>query len=175
MKKSNKTEIVIPTWEGRSGPSYWGDIDYGSHDNQCTSFWLSLRRVGPGDNSYLNDDCRAICDIALYVWISRDGTVSIDVRLHEVGSVSLYEGEQRIKLLKRLHARGKAYPFNSFQRGTDVHAELTKALNALGIKRALVYHGGNDDVTYEPVAIAIKRVADNINNRLELIRQSQAA
>ena len=67
MKKSSKTEIVIPTWEGRSGPSYWGDIDYSSHDNQATSFWLSFRGVAPVDSSYLNDDSRAIGDIGLYV------------------------------------------------------------------------------------------------------------
>ena len=67
MKKSSQTEIVIPTWADRTGPGYWGDIDYGSHDKQSTSLWLSLRRVVPGDNSYLNDDSRAICNIGMYV------------------------------------------------------------------------------------------------------------
>src|SRR5450830_743750 len=133
MNKSSKTEIVIPTWEGRSGPSYWGDNDYSSYDNQSSSFWLSLRAVVPGDNSYLNDDSRAIGDIGLYVWIDISGTVSIDVRLHDVGSVSLYEGMRLIKLLQRLYLKGKAYPFNNFQRSTDVHTELSKALDALGI------------------------------------------
>lgn len=66
MKKSSKTEIVIPTWEGRSGPSYWGDNDYSSYDNQSSSFWLSLRGVVSSDPySYMNDDCRAIGDIGL--------------------------------------------------------------------------------------------------------------
>lgn len=27
MKKPSKTEIVIPTWDGHSGPGYWGDHD----------------------------------------------------------------------------------------------------------------------------------------------------
>ncbi|WP_114971118.1 hypothetical protein [Rhodoferax ferrireducens] len=175
MKKSSQTEIVIPTWADRRGPSYWGDIDYGSHDNQSTSFWLSLRRVVPSDNSYLNDDSRAICDIGLYVWISIDGTVSIDVRLHEVGSVSLYEGVQRIKLLKRLHARGKAYAFNNFQRGTNVQVELTKALGALGIRRALVHHEINQCETYEPVGPVIQRIGDNIKERLDRMKQCRAA
>lgn len=175
MKKSSQTEIVIPTWEGRSGPSYWGDTDYSSHDNQSTSFWLSLCGVVPSDNSYLNDDSRAICDIGLYVWISIDGTVSIDVRLHDVGSVSLYEGVRLIKLLKRLYARGKAYPFNNFQRHTTVHAELTKVLDALGIKRSLVYHGINTSETYEPVGLAIQRIGDNIKERLDRMKQCRAA
>ena len=44
-KTKAKTEMVIPTWEGRIGPNYWGDTDYGSHDNHSTSFWLLLRGV----------------------------------------------------------------------------------------------------------------------------------
>jgi len=128
-----------------------------------------------GDSSYLNDDSRAIGDIGMYVWIDIGGTVSIDVRLHDVGSVSLYEGVQRIDLLKRLYARGKAYPFNNFQRGTTVHTELIKALNALGIQRALVYHGINTSETYEPVGMAIKRISDHINERLDRMKQRQVA
>lgn len=174
MKKSNKTEIVIPTWEGRTGPSYWGDIDFGSRDNQSTSFRLSMRSVAPTDG-YINGDCRAIGDIGLYVWLDIGGTVSIDLRLHEVGSVSLYEGVQLINLLKRLYAKGKAYPFSNFHRGTTVLIELAKALAALGIQRALVYHGINTSETYEPVGMAIKRIADNIDERLKWMKQRQVA
>lgn len=174
MKKPRKIEIVIPTWEGRSGPSYWGDADYSSHDNQSTSFWLSLRGVVPSDG-YINGDCRAIGDIGLYVWIDLHGTVSIDLRLHEVGSVSLYEGVQLINLLKRLCAKGKAYPFSNFQRGTNVQTELTKALDALGIKRAMVYHGINTSVSYEPVGMAIKQISDDMNERLNHLKQRQVA
>lgn len=172
MKKTTKTEIVIPTWEGRSGPSYWGDQEYSGQDDQSTSFWLSMRGVVPSDG-YINGDCRAIGDIGLYVWIDLHDTVSIDLRLHEVGSVSLYEGVQLINLLKRLCAKGKAYPFSNFQRSTTVHTELTKALDALGIKRALVYHGINTSESYEPVGMAIKRVSDHVNERLDRMKQRQ--
>jgi hypothetical protein len=176
LKKSNKTEIVIPTWEGRSGPAYWGDHDYGSHDDQTASFWLLLRGVVPSDPySYMNDDCRAIGDIGLYVWVSVDGTVSIDLRLHGLSSLTLREGEQRIKVLKRLFVKGKAYPFNNFARGTDVHTELTKVLDALGIGRALVYHGTNIPETYETVGMAIKRISDSSHARLERMKLRQAA
>ena len=174
MKKSNRTEIVIPTWAGRTGASFWGDQDYSSHDDQSTSFWLSLRGVVPSDG-YINGECRVIGDIGLYVWIDLHGTVSIDLRLHEVGSVSLYEGVQLINLLKRLCVKGKAYPFSNFQRSTTVHTELTKALDALGIKRALVYHGINTSESYEPVGMAIKRISDDINERLNHLKQRQVA
>ena len=172
MKKIFRSEIVIPTWEGRSGSSYWGDNDYSSHDNQSTSFWLSLRGVVPSDG-YINGECRAIGDIGLYVWIDLHGTVSIDLRLHEVGSVSLYEGVQLINLLKRLCAKGKAYPFSNFQRSTTVHTELTKALDALGIQRALVYHGISTSESYEPVGMSIKRISDHINERIDRMKQHQ--
>lgn len=174
MNKSSKTEIVIPTWEGRSGPSYWGDTDYSGYDNQSSSLWLKLRAVEP-DDSYMNDDYRAIGNIGLYVWVSTDGSVSIVLRLHDVGSMTLHEGEQRIKVLRRLCTKGKVYPFNNFQRGSSVYTELTKAADALGIKRALVYHGINVSETYEPVGIVIKRIADNIDERLNRMRQRQAA
>jgi hypothetical protein len=171
-----KTEIVIPTWEGRTGPNYWGDTDYGSHDNHSTSFWLLLRGVVLSDKySYMTDDCRAIGDIGLYVWLAMDGTVSIDLRLHDVGSLSLREGEHRITLLKRLYVKGKAYPFNNFQRGTDVHTELVKALDALGIKRAMVYHGINTEETYLPVGLVVKRIADSIDERLNWMKERQVA
>jgi hypothetical protein len=172
MKKTSKTEILIATWAGRSGPGYWGDSDHSSHDQQSTSFWLSLRGVVPGDPySYMQSSCRAISDLGLYVWLDIDGTVSIDLRLHDAGSLSLAEGEQRIKLLRHLHLKGKAYPFNGFERGAAVHAELSRALDALGIRRALVYHGVDKAETYEAVGVALQRIADSLQERLARMKR----
>ena len=177
MNKSAKTEIVIPAWAGRTGPGYWGDRDYSGYDNQSTSFWVSLRGVLPGDRySYLTDDCRAVGDIGLYVYATVDGTVSIDLRLHDTGSMTLREAEQRIKLLKRLLVKaGKAYAFSDFARDTIVHTELTKAVVALGIQRAMVYHGINEPETFELVGMALKRIADCMDERLNRMKQRQVA
>lgn len=176
MKKSSKTEIVIPTWAGRTGPSYWGDQDYSGYDNQTSAFWVSLRGVLPGDrHNYLNDDCRAVGDIGLYVYATVDGTISIDLRLHDAGSMTLRESAQRITVLKRLFVKGKAYRFSDFGRDTNVYNELTKAVNALGIKRAMIYHGVNEPETFEPVGLVIRRIADNIDERLNRMKQRQAA
>ena len=121
----------------------------------------------PGDPfNYLDNRCRAIADLGLYVWLSIDGTVSIDLRLHDAGSFTLAEGEQLMKLLRRLHVKGKAYPFNSFERETTVHFELARAFDALGIRRALVYDGVNTVETYEPVGLVIQRIACSIQERL---------
>ena len=172
-KTKTKTEIVIATWAGRAGPGYWGDSDFLSYDNQSTALWLSLRGVVPGEPySYLNPECRAIGDLGLYVWLDIHGTGSIDLRLHDAGSLTLAEGEQRIELLRRLHRKGKAYPFNGFQRGTTVQAELIRALDTLGIRRALVYHGVNKPETYEAVGLAIQRIAGSIDERLARIKHA---
>ena len=176
MKKSGKIEILIPTWEGRSGYGYWGGNDYGSFDNHSTSFWLSLRGMLSSEPyGFLNDECRSIGVIGLYVWVSVEGSVSIDLRLHDVGSMTLFESVQRNKVLKRLFAKAKAYPFNNFRRDSDVHTELTKVLDALGVKRSFVYHGVGTSETFEPVGIAIKRISDCIDGQLHSMKQRQVA
>jgi hypothetical protein len=137
---------------------------------------VSFRGVMPGDrHSYMNDDCRAVGDIGLYVYATVDGTVSIDLRLHDAGSMTLRECVQRITVLKRLFFRGKAYRFSDFARDTNVHTEFTKAVAALGIKRAMMYHGINEPETFEPVGIALKRISDCVEERLDRMRQRQVA
>jgi hypothetical protein len=176
MKKQAKTEIVIPTWACRTGSAYWGEGDYSGYDSQSSSFWVSLRGVMPEDrHSYMNDDCRAVGDIGLYVYATLDGTVSIDLRLHDAGSMTLRESVQRITVLKRLFVKAKSYPFNGFARDTNVHDELTKAVAALGIKLAMVYHGINEPETFELVGIALKRISDCIDARLNQMKQRQSA
>jgi len=87
----------------------------------------------------------------------------------------LRESVQRVKVLKRLFVKGKSYRFSDFARDTDVHTELTKAVDALGIKQAMVYHGVNEEETFEPVGIVLKRISDNIDERLSRMKQRQAA
>lgn len=176
MKTSRKVEIVIPTWAGRTGPSYWGDQDYTSYDHRSTSFWVSFQGVVAGDrNTYMHDESRAVGDMGLYVYVRLDETVSIDLRLHDAGSMTLGESVQRVRVLKRLFVKGKAYPFSDFTRDTDVFTELTKALDALGIKRAMTYHGVNEPETFEPAGIVIKRISDWVDERLNQMKQRQVA
>lgn len=109
-----------------------------------------------GDSySYLKDDCRAIGNVGLFIWVSVEGTAIIDLRLHDLGSLTLREGEQRIKMLRRMFVKGKAYPLGNFTRDSDVHTELTKALVALRIHRTLVYRGIDTMETFKPVDIVV--------------------
>ncbi|WP_143541540.1 hypothetical protein [Rhodoferax fermentans] len=176
MKKSTKTEIVIPTWAGSTGPGYWGDRDYSAYDDQSSSFWVSLRGVLPGDrHNDMNDVCRAVSDIGLYVYATVASTVSIDLRLHDVSSMTLRECELRIKVMKRLLVKGKVYPCSDFARDTNVHAELTKAVAALGIKRAMIHHDINEPETFELEGLALKRISDCVDDRLNRMNLRQVA
>ena len=56
-----------------------------------------------------------------------------------------------------------------------VHTQLTKVLDALGIQRALVYHGINTKESFEPVGMAIKRISDALDERLEQMKRRQVA
>jgi hypothetical protein len=75
MTKPEKIEIVIPTWVGRTGSACWGDGDYSGYDNDSTSFWVSFRGVLSGNAyGYMTDECRAVGDIGLYVYVTVIGT-----------------------------------------------------------------------------------------------------
>jgi hypothetical protein len=144
IKNFNQIEILIQIWPGDKGCKYWGDYDNNSfddsyYDNHNSSFWVSLDCIVPNDKySYMKNDCRAIRDIGLYVSVSTDKTISMDLRLHKVESLSLYEAEQRIKTLKRLFVKANEYKFNSISHDTDVHSEMTKVFDALVSLTALI-------------------------------------
>lgn len=59
LSLKTKTEILIATWVGGSGPGYWGDSDLLGYDSEFTSFTVSLRGVVASDShSYLDSRCR---------------------------------------------------------------------------------------------------------------------
>jgi hypothetical protein len=177
MKNFNKIEILIPTWENRTAFSYWNNYDYGSDDNHSLVFRLSLRGLVQSEtNGFLNDDCRVVCSMGLHVWVSVDGAVSIDLKMLDMRSMNLRECLHCVEVLKRLYSRAKDYKFNNVTRDSDLHTELTRATDALGIKRSLVHSCtvGSPD-TYAPIGIAIKRISGCIEKRLNGMRQCEAA
>lgn len=54
--------------------------------------------------------------------------------------------------------RSSGYRFSDFVRDTNVHNELTTVIDAVCIKRAMVYHGINEPETFELVGMALKRI-----------------
>jgi hypothetical protein len=166
----SKSELMIASWPDRriDIPAYEGST--------CISHAVYFRMVDP-DDKWTNDEARAANDIGLYVWCDIDGTVSIDVRAMEIHSANIREMELRLKLLKRLTTKAEraGFSFHTFKRDADVFEQLTRCVDALGIRQTVQYHGIGAQDTYAPVSIAIKRIADAVNDALSRQRQRRAA
>lgn len=176
--KSNskpKLELMLATWPRRADETYFGDRwgDWRGLDD-CLSCKLRMRMVDRADKyAYMNEASKAIADIGVYVWVSRDGTVSLDLRLFDIHSMELQEVEARAKALKAMFAKAAkgGYPLGrwTFVKTRDVHAELCKLFDALGIRFTIEYHGIGQDETYAPVGVALRRIADDIEK--QVVRQ----
>ena len=148
MAKRTKTEIVLATWPSRNGADFLGDRDYGT-SMSCDSMWLQLRQIENGDvDCYSSPETRAVRDIGVWVWIgtrlSDDGRGrvpmhNIELRLHDIHSLTVHEAEVRLKMLKRLTAKMPA-PREAF----SLHIQDVFA--ALGIKQSIQYRGMTKDV-----------------------------
>lgn len=168
MSKPAKIQIVLATWAGQDGYAYFGNRDLADLD-KITSAWLLLRSHIPDkERPYFNEEASAINDLGLWVWVSLDGSISIDLRVRAIHTASVSEMERRTKLLRRLwRSTSKRYPLDSFVKSTDVHAEITKALDALGVRQAVEYHGISKPDTYTQAGIAVRRIADTIERRIQ--------
>ena len=174
MTRKQKLEIMVPIWPGRDNESYWGSNDYCSYNvtDTVTSTWISLRAINHSDEySYMNEADRAINDMGVYVWASTDGTVSIDIRLHDIHSLTERDLELRLKHLKALRRKvSKTFHLDSFSRGADIHTELTRFFAALGVWRSIEYRrdlSGKSNDVFDAVGIAINRIADTLDKRLD--------
>jgi len=172
-------EIVVPVWTTRAGFGYFGCEDFTSYADDVSSAFISLRAVREGDKyPWFSEDIRAINNIGFYVWFDSDGTVSIDLRIDHYGRQTLHEAEAGLKMLKRINAKvAKKYKMlGNFTRGTsDIHTELTLALEALGVKRSVKYHGINQPDEFQPIALAVKVIAEILEKRRATLRPRQAA
>lgn len=168
----SKPELMIASW-----PANPVKVDDYHYNDSTTASRVYLRMVDPDDKWSLSDENRAANDLGLYVWADIDGTVSIDVRAMDIHSATLRELEARVKLLKRLTAKAEkaGFTFHNFHRSTTVYEQLIRCLDAMGIKRAVEYHGINAPETFAPVGIAVKRIADVFDNQLAKMRQRKAA
>lgn len=166
----SKSELMVASWPERR-------IDIPTYDRStCVSTDLQFRMIDP-DDKWTNEESRAANDIGLYVWCDLDGTVSIDVRAMHIHSATVSEMEMRLKLLKRLTAKAEraGFSFHTFKRDADVFEQMTLCIEALGIRQTVQYHGIHAPETYAPVSIAIKRIADALNEGLTRQRQLRAA
>lgn len=181
MTRKPKLEICIPIWPNKDNESYWGSNDYVSYgySDSATTTWINLRAINHADEySYMNDADRAFNDFGAYIYLSTDGTVSIDIRVHDVHALTERDLELRLKHLKALRRKvSKQYPLDSFERGADIHTELTRFFAALGVWRSIEYvrdSSGKSADKFDPVGIAINRIADTLNKRLDRLGRKTA-
>lgn len=166
-----KPELMIASWPERK-------VDIPLHDRtSCVSASLNFRLIDINDKWCSGDEFSAARDIGLYIWCDVDGSISIDVRAMDIYSANVKELEVRIKMLKRLTAKAEraGFSFHAFKRDADVFSELTRCIDALGIRRTVEYHGIGMPETYAPVSIAIRRHADALESALSALRQREAA
>lgn len=171
-KPKDNRQLVIATWPGRTGADYfdrnWGDW---RHMDDCLSCWLKLRVYADGKDLFYDTEEQAVRNIGIYVWVSRDGTVSLDLRLHDIYSLELHEAESRYKTLKAMHAKarkaGACCGRWTFVKTRNLRGELEKLLAALKIKNAMEYHGVGTNETITPIGNALDRICEEIEKQVQ--------
>jgi hypothetical protein len=180
MKTRSKQAIVLATWPHKTNtPSdqLGNGRDFGNLDD-CDSFWLSLREVDLLDpDAYQSTESRLVHNIGIWVWfsITRDGTatgrrvLNIEVRLHDIHSMTLRECELTLKrfkaLVKRMPATGDE---------ADFGIAIQRVFAALGITHAIQYRGVGVTPTLAPIYEAVPIVVAEYDRRAARIQRKTA-
>lgn len=139
----------------------WNSTDISRYDDTITAR-LPIRMVNPDDKWDTDNQTRAIDTLGLYVYKSKN-VVMIDLKCLSLHSSTLFELENIVSNLKRLHKKAsKTFPLNQYVETQDVFTQLTLACAALGITQSICYHGIGEPDTFEPVGLNIKAIAERL-------------
>lgn len=139
----------------------WNSTDINRYDDTITAR-LPIRMVNPDDKWDTDNQTRAIDTLGLYVYKSKN-VVMIDLKCLSLHSSTLFELENIVSNLKRLHKKAsKTFPLNQYVETQDVFTQLTLACAALGITQSICYHGIGEPDTFEPVGLNIKAIAERL-------------
>lgn len=154
----NKHQLHIATWPAANNEQFWGDRNYSTTVDSCSSAWINLRATIP-DERWGDRYTQSVSNIGVYVWFNEDNKICLDLRLRDIYSATLTEAEHLIKTLKQLTSKAKRrYPVNTFVAGSDLRAELGKFFDALGVKTAIEYNGLGQQDSFSPVSSALERI-----------------
>lgn len=159
-----KFEMMLATWPDKVDNEHFGDRGYGRGDTSCSA-WLSLRSIVREDKyAYRDVAARVVDSVGIRVWVSNEGTISLDLKLHDVHSMSELECGVHYKVLKALRAKTtKRYPMlDNFERNSNVHDELVKLFAAMGVTTAVQYRGAGVPEAFINVSIAIRAIAETL-------------
>lgn len=161
--KSPKLELMLAIWPDRS--TTWeriGDADFGGCRDTFDSMWLALRMGCPTDpDCYRDSAARVVRDTGLWMFFdATEGRVpSIEPRLHDVHSATLSDAEALVKTLRGLVRKMPAPR-------PDFRLYLQDVCAALGIRKAVQYHGIGVRDTFVPVYDALPLVFADFDRRM---------
>ena len=139
----------------------WNHIDINWYDDTITAR-LPIRMVNPDDKWDTDNTTRAIDNLGLYVYKSKN-VVMIDLKCLNLHSATLFELENITSSLKRLHKKAsKTFPLNQYINTQDTFTQLTLACAALGITQSVCHHGIGEPDTFKPVGLNIKEIAERM-------------
>lgn len=164
--KTPNLELVLATWpdRGRLPAEKLNCETRWANGDESDSFWLELRMKCVTDpDAYIDNQARAVQNIGLWCWvyaIADDRTThSIEPRLHDVYAATLVEAERLVKFLRGL-VRKLPQPRDDFR------LHMQDVVAALGIRKAVQYHGINTPDTFVPVYDVLPLVFDEYDRRL---------
>ena len=161
--KKSPVSLVLATWRDKTPARNYAN-------DGCGSEWLPLRVVNERDpNAYLTQSERVLDHIGVYVWFDDACTINLDLRLHDIPSMTEYECGLTYKALKSLRAKTlKSYPMlDGFVRGASLIDELAKLFAAMGVDMALQYNGIGQATTFATVYIALRHIAERLQKRID--------
>lgn len=164
-----KTEILIPMWPNKSSPS--DKIGTGprySDLGSCDSFWIPFRARPVGEGYEFADCCSVWQEIGIYVWMSADYGISLEIKAYSIHSADIRRLELLLKTVKWAHKRldgmAKTTPEN-------VAFQLVEICRRLGIKRCIQYRGMARD-EFVPVAEILQVIAAEIATSYGRLRKA---
>jgi len=159
------TELLIPIWPHQS--STWGKIgssDYGDPCCSVDSIYIPLRARPTDDGYYGSYNFRVWQDIAIYMWVHKDGKLGAEIKAYNVHSAGL---EELSVLTKKIKWGTTKMPNHAEWRVESLGDHLVELCKNLGIVRSVLYggygSGGNNE--YVHVGRAIDMIVADVIRR----------
>jgi len=155
------TELLIPIWPHQS--STWGKIgssDYGDPCCSVDSIYIPLRARPTDDGYYGSYNFRVWQDIAIYMWVHKDGKLGAEIKAYNVHSAGL---EELSVLTKKLKWAIPKMPNTSNWKIESLGDHLVELCKSLGIVRSVMYGGNTDE--YVHVGRAIDMIVADVIRR----------
>ena len=167
--------LRLAIWSGRAGPLHWGDDSQANgYIDTCLMTRLSLR-CGDRDHPQFS----AVVDCILKVWIDIDGSMSVEPMIHQAYLMGSDEVESRLRVLKTLEKKlaRAGFPRYGFHRGSSTFDFLMAVCRAIGIRETMTYLPAQPgaEPNAEPIGIAVKRIAEILDDRLAELRLRKSA